>query len=163
MLLCARAAPAQLINSVQTQTGSPNKPVFWSRGGSRRKDPATNEIGHLQNPWTTLEDVTTPSDFIAVKLDIDAPHVELPLVQQLLQNLNLSTRIDGFYFEHHIDIPIMQEWWGTENTGLYIQVQLRQLGVAAHSWPDNYFSALPASLNPFSTCCANLISSCYNH
>ena len=46
--------------------------------------PATKEIGGADNPLTFIKELTTPEDYVVFKLDIDAPAIEIPLVQQIM-------------------------------------------------------------------------------
>lgn len=105
--------------------------------------PANPEEGHDHNPWTMLLDTYKPDDFIVVKLDIDTPSVELPLFQQLLDSPELQKLVDVFYFEHHVQMDEMQQFWGkhewelTKGTiveSLEMFQRLRKAGVAAHYW-----------------------------
>jgi len=92
-----------------------------------------------RNPWSFLKDYS-PDDFIVVKLDIDTPSVELPLVQQLLYDKQLYSRVDHFYFEHHVKASEMYVYWGRRKTkgtvyeSLQLFTALREKGVAAHFW-----------------------------
>ena len=91
------------------------------------------------NPLTTILKNFDKDDFVVVKLDIDTPSVEMPLVQQLLGDRELQDLVDAFYFEHHVNIKEMAEYWGLDTEGtlqssLKICHDLRQKGVPAHSW-----------------------------
>ena len=101
-------------------------------------DPASHA-----NPWNTLLQQARPSDYVIVKLDIDTPDIELALMDQLLQEPALQQRIDELYFEHHVLVPDMAKYWGTDpaklpqkmNDSYEMFTKLRQLGVRMHSWP----------------------------
>ncbi|GAX18624.1 hypothetical protein FisN_10Hh168 [Fistulifera solaris] len=60
------------------------------------------EPGNVLNPFTTIKQNFNEDDLIIVKLDIDTPHLEMALVQQLLDDDELAGLIDQFYFEHHV-------------------------------------------------------------
>ena len=91
------------------------------------------------NPWKMLLDHYTPDDFIVVKLDIDTPHVELPLVYQLMDNPKVAPLIDAFYFEHHVHLWELSPYWRSEVAGsilgsLKLFYWLRAKGIPAHYW-----------------------------
>ena len=96
-------------------------------------------VGSKLNPFTMIKEHFQPEDFIVVKLDIDTPSVELPLVQQLLRDLELHTLIDQFYFEYHVKLKELRHNWGDDYDGtiydaLHLMTQLREKGIAAHFW-----------------------------
>lgn len=91
-----------------------------------------------QNPWALLLSKYSEHDLIVVKLDIDTPSAEIPLVGQLLEEKN-SRIVDQFYFEHHVRMKNMLRFWRTGATttlhhSLELFTKLRQAGIAAHSW-----------------------------
>jgi hypothetical protein len=66
--------------------------------------------------------------------------LELQLVNQILAQEKLHTKIDHFYFEHHVHTAEMKKAWnktanGTVKDSLTIFQNLRKLGVASHYWP----------------------------
>ncbi len=94
--------------------------------------------GNALNPWSVVKELSGGK--CAVKLDIDTPSVESPLIKQLLHDKELQDRIFEFFFEHHTGIWEMNRYWGYENQGMLsdtykIFLQLRQLGIRAHAWP----------------------------
>jgi len=77
-----------------------------------------------------------------VKLDIDTPSIELPLVLQLLEDKDgvYSKIIDQFYFEHHVHLGELKRNWkrkvnGTVGESLELFTNLRKRGIPAHFWP----------------------------
>ncbi len=81
---------------------------------------------------------STPLPF--PQLPQDAPKIEKPLYEQIIADPELSSRIDEFYFEHHVRLPDMEEFWGVEPTETLVDSyeifsRLRELGIRAHSWP----------------------------
>ena len=60
---------------------------------------------------TFIKELTTPEDYVVFKLDIDAPAIEIALVQQIMGDRELLALIDEFYFEHHVTGSPMQ-WKG---------------------------------------------------
>jgi hypothetical protein len=76
------------------------------------------------------------------QLDIDTPHIEGALIQQLMQDPNLTALVDEMCFEHHVYIPEMQKYWGvgadspnTLATSYQYYTDLRNKGIRMHSWP----------------------------
>jgi hypothetical protein len=97
------------------------------------------EPGNVLNPFTTIKKNFNEDDLIIVKLDIDTPHLEMALVQQLLDDDELSRLIDQFYFEHHVGLKELERQWGSQIRGtvkdsLELFYKLRQKGVPAHFW-----------------------------
>ncbi|CAJ1941854.1 unnamed protein product [Cylindrotheca closterium] len=91
-----------------------------------------------QNPWASILSKYNEDDLVVVKLDIDTPAAEIPLVGQLLEEKN-SRIVDQFYFEHHVRMKNMLRFWKTGATktlqhSMDLFTQLRQTGIAAHSW-----------------------------
>lgn len=99
----------------------------------------SSEPDHPLNPFTILKQKFNKDDLIIVKLDIDTPSVEMPLVRQLLGDDELIELVDQFYFEHHVKLAEMKPYWGEQVEGtvqdsLDLFHTLRQKGVAAHFW-----------------------------
>jgi hypothetical protein len=101
---------------------------------------ASSDVSSKWNPLNLLQSVATVNDFVFFKLDIDTPSVEMPLIEQILNNTSFSNLIDIFFFEHHVDIPEMRRFWGedlqmTLHDSYEIFTQLRRKGIRAHSYP----------------------------
>ncbi|CAJ1941852.1 unnamed protein product [Cylindrotheca closterium] len=91
-----------------------------------------------QNPWNAVLSQYTEDDLVVVKLDIDTASVEIPLVDQLVEEKNVRI-VDQFYFEHHVRMKHMLKFWritarGTLQHSLDLFTKLRKAGIAAHSW-----------------------------
>ncbi len=103
--------------------------------------PCSARPGDVSNPWETVRIAATEADFVVVKLDIDFPSIELPLVQQLLNEVDVRSKVDEFYFEHHVDADILSMWWAEDGTSgsmkdsYDIFRRMREAGIRAHSWP----------------------------
>jgi hypothetical protein len=104
--------------------------------------PVSPQPNDRLNPLHSILKTFSPHDFIVVKLDIDTPTVELPLVKQLLDDPGgtFHTLIDHFYFEHHVRLKQLAPWWrssmkGTVEDSLHLFKQLRENGIPAHFWP----------------------------
>ena len=83
--------------------------------------------------------ITNEDDLIIVKLDIDTPSVEMPLVQQLLHDARLYSLVDHFYFEHHVHMREIAVHWRASMTGsikesLEMFQELRRKGISSHFW-----------------------------
>lgn len=95
------------------------------------------------NPLALLSTVASISDFVVVKLDIDAPVIERAMIEQILTTPALSSLIDELYWEHHVlRSPMMHGGWESTRPRPTETLQdshrlfgrLRQLGIRAHSW-----------------------------
>ena len=115
------------------------------RKTSRYNIPANSEKDNPNNPWTFVREITKAEDFVAVKIDIDNPEIEIELVLQLLNDPVLLDLVDEFYFEHHVNgSPMQYQGWGdlrfqnVSHPGVEhsykIFETLRDRGVRAHSW-----------------------------
>jgi hypothetical protein len=76
---------------------------------------------------------------VVVKLDIDTPHIEMAMVQQLLNSPALLKLVDVFYFEHHVHLKELASSWrhgaeGSVLSSLELFAALREKGVDAHFW-----------------------------
>jgi hypothetical protein len=94
------------------------------------------------NPWRMLRGMgTTPNDYVVVKLDIDSPDIENPLVEQIMKDPSLQTLIDEMFYEHHVNTKAMWRFWRTEESQILLAdtyknfAFLRSKGVRMHSWP----------------------------
>ena len=98
-----------------------------------------------RHPWRLLRATAKLRDLVVVKVDIDSPSIEEPLVRQILEDDALSGLIDDFYFEHHVhNHPLTRRnfGWGpsvqqtncTVVDSYEVFARLRQLGIRAHSW-----------------------------
>jgi hypothetical protein len=100
--------------------------------------PCTEEPNHEHNPPSRILKECAPEDFCSFKLDIDTPSVELPIVQQLLNDSKFGEVLDEFFFEHHVTGMMENYGWGNVNGTVAdsydIFGKLRQMGVRAHSW-----------------------------
>jgi hypothetical protein len=103
--------------------------------------PISANPGDRTHPWSILLSVAKPEDYVVVKLDIDAPHVELPLVLQLVNNATFRAVVDEFFFEHHVNVRAMHMHWGMWSSSVRLRHSydlfrsLRNSGLRAHSWP----------------------------
>ncbi|CAF4293357.1 unnamed protein product [Rotaria sordida] len=91
------------------------------------------------NPWVMLKTLAKPQDYVVIKLDIDTPAIEVPLMNQLLNDSSINSLVDEVFFEHHITAREMQQYWadppGNLKDSYVLFTKLRQLGIRMHSWP----------------------------
>merc|ERR1719361_1813629 len=98
------------------------------------------ELGAEHNVVERIHRLCGPDDFCAFKLDIDTPAVELPLVQQLLDNPSQTrASLNEFFFEHHVHGLMQKHGWGNKVNGTFVNsynmfTKLREMGVRSHSW-----------------------------
>ena len=104
----------------------------------------TSDKQNKLNPLYSIVEKFEEDDFIVVKLDIDTDSIEVPLANQLLEDERLHKLVDHFYFEHHIHMAEMKEWWGKHNhwrnagslkDTFELMNGLRKKGVPSHFWP----------------------------
>jgi hypothetical protein len=94
------------------------------------------------NPWRILKGMgVTADDYVAVKLDIDMPSIEGPLMQQLMDDPKVQLLVDELFFEHHVNVKAMWGYWKSRNFPLGLKdsyrlfASLRSKGIRMHSWP----------------------------
>jgi hypothetical protein len=93
------------------------------------------------NPLTMILNSFNQHDFIVIKLDIDTPQIELPLAEQMLENVeDFAGLVDAFYFEHHVALDELKPNWkksmggGSVHDTLHFFSKLRHAGIPAHFW-----------------------------
>ena len=94
------------------------------------------------NPWRMLRGMgVTPNDYVVIKLDIDFPDIENPLIGQLLNSSKTGLLVDEVFFEHHVNVKAMWPYWKTEKEKKTLKDSyrlfraLRASGIRMHSWP----------------------------
>jgi hypothetical protein len=94
------------------------------------------------NPLDSIVKKFEEDDLVLVKLDIDQPDIEIPLVLQLVEDETLVKLIDHFYVEHHVHLGELAGPWsndggmrGTVKESVELFTKLREKGISAHSWP----------------------------
>ncbi|KAG5178779.1 hypothetical protein JKP88DRAFT_168563 [Tribonema minus] len=93
------------------------------------------------NPWDVLRAVAAPEDYVVVKLDIDNTEVEERFMAEMRGDARLRALVDEMFFEHHVNVPIMWRYWGTQGERVYLNdtyamvQELRSEGIRFHSWP----------------------------
>ena len=119
-------------------------PACFQRS-KQKHDKLLSKVAVKFNLRRYTKELTKVEDYVVFKLDIDAPFVEIALVRQIMDDPQLISLIDEFYFEHHVTGSPMQ-WHGWGNlTALGaplgdiqdsydIFTFLRETGMRAHSW-----------------------------
>jgi hypothetical protein len=106
--------------------------------------PVSVERNNKLNPWSTLKSFRAGgySKLVVIKLDIDTPSIENPLVDQLSENNGaLAKLVSEFFYEHHVNSIPLNGAWITHNSNITphnsynMFKQLRDFGVRSHSWP----------------------------
>jgi hypothetical protein len=94
------------------------------------------------NPWRMLQGLgITPNDYVVVKLDIDFPSIENPLIHQILDNNRIGLLMDEVFFEQHVNVKAMWKYWLTQKEPKTLKDSyplfhaLRAKGIRMHGWP----------------------------
>ncbi len=91
------------------------------------------------NPWNILKSIAKVEDYVIIKLDIDTFALENELANQVLNDSSIHSLIDEMFFEMHVTINEMKNFWGAPPGGLEdsytLFTKLRELGIRMHSWP----------------------------
>jgi hypothetical protein len=98
--------------------------------------------GARWNPWRILQRMSvTSQDYVAVKLDIDVPDIETSLIDQLTNDDSIRQRVDEVFFEHHVNVKVMNYYWQTMGLPITMKdsyrmfLALRNKGIRMHGWP----------------------------
>ena len=108
--------------------------------------PIQSDASHKSNPLTMIKSLANLDDFVAFKLDVDTPAVEIPIALQILADPEASSLIDEFFFELHFQSVLLEGCWGKlpdYESGLRLNLvtalstfqKFRTLGIRAHFWP----------------------------
>ena len=104
--------------------------------------PVVTAPGDRNNPLSAIALVARPQDYVVFKLDVDNSAVELALTEQLASNATLLALVDEFFFEDHVDVREMHNFWPEFiGSGRFLSDsyslfgRLRAAGVRAHSYP----------------------------
>ncbi len=78
--------------------------------------PTTSNSSEASSPLHIIKKIAKPRDFVVLKLDIDTPSVELPILRELLKDRELLELVDELFFEYHVLFaPMNPFWFGSEN------------------------------------------------
>ncbi len=76
-------------------------PPLWKPYWHFYNVPIAADGAQPDSPVRFLKQMATPGDFVAFKLDIDHPAMEMPLALSLLSDPSLAALVDEFFFELH--------------------------------------------------------------
>jgi len=108
--------------------------------------PASSNSSDPSSPLNIIKKIAQPGDFVALKLDIDTPQVEMAILRELLNDPELLELVDEFFFEYHVLFEPMNELWfhsvhpspppttDTLADAYNVFRVLREKGIRAHSW-----------------------------
>ena len=103
--------------------------------------PVNSSNDSAQNPLRFIRELVRKEDFVVLKIDIDAPFVELEIIKEIIiDREGVGLLIDEIYFEHHVTGSVMSHsWYGNGMLGDIVESYklfglLRRLGIRAHSW-----------------------------
>jgi len=93
-----------------------------------------------------LNSTARPEDYVAVKLDIDTPGIEISIIHALLNDAYLASLVDELFFEYHFyEAHWYPGWFFTReqlrsgtipnvDDALELMQRLRRMGIRAHFW-----------------------------
>ena len=122
-------------------------PPRWKYDYSFFNAPVSKDLSSAHHPLQVMRAIgVKESDFVAFKLDIDTPSVEIPLVLQLNTTSEFFSLVDEFFFELHYRCEVFEKIWGTppdyieglattRAAALRLFSDLRHKGIRAHFWP----------------------------
>ena len=99
--------------------------------------PASVELKE-DHPLLILKRIAKKDDFVALKIDIDNALIENEIVKYFLNNADVLSLVDEFFFEHHVSFGPMLRYWGSvagdlsESYDMFFK--LRNKGIRAHGW-----------------------------
>lgn len=103
--------------------------------------PVANNFSDMGHPFQIVKRVFRKGDYIALKLDIDAPGYEQTLADELLYDDELSEMIADFFYEKHLGAPHfpyhrLPHDDSVHNLKSVIEFfsSLRERGIRAHYW-----------------------------
>jgi hypothetical protein len=73
--------------------------------------PISKNSNENSSPLKVIKDLATIDDFVALKLDIDRPMIEIPIATQILTDPKIRELIDEFFFELHFQCDLIQGCW----------------------------------------------------
>ena len=136
-----------------------NMPVVMRARTSYYNVPISSDPNSSSHPWRHVLETARPIDFVVVKLDVDQPSIEASLVQQLIDDPAIHSRVDVLLWEQHwyratsaskmgcslsSEMCIALGFHRRKHVGGYEEsvlsrtfetfTTLRQLGVLAHYW-----------------------------
>ena len=76
--------------------------------------PASPVANAKENALTVMKLICHVDDFVVIKIDIDHPEIESAMIDEILNDPNVSKLIDELYYEHHVShSPMEHQGWGS--------------------------------------------------
>jgi hypothetical protein len=76
-------------------------PAAWKPFWHFHNIPVQSALDHADSPLRYIRQLASPQDFVAFKLDIDHPDMEMPIALALRDAPELFQLVDEFFFELH--------------------------------------------------------------
>jgi hypothetical protein len=102
--------------------------------------------GNVDSFLALLNETARPSDFVAIKVDIEgqAGGPELPIVRAIAEQPELNRLVDEIFFEYHYYFDGIDFGWGANkkamkegnnvDAALALMHKLRLAGIRSHFW-----------------------------
>ena len=111
--------------------------------------PVSSNISHGNSVLRMITETALPHDYVAFKLDIDTPPVEIPIALDILTNPEVRNLVDEFFFEFHFRCDVMMYCgWGdaipltqyglnlsSRHDAMDLFQRYRRIGIRSHFWP----------------------------
>ena len=111
--------------------------------------PVSANISHGNSVLRMIREIAYEHDYVAFKLDIDTPDVEIAIALEMLQNVEVRNLIDEFFWEFHFRCDIMMYCgWGNDMRpminglnlssradAMHLFRRYRLHGIRSHFWP----------------------------
>ena len=120
----------------------PKRVQKWWRKVPQHKHEKIQFFNHPVNSKQVSDQLVglQPSDFVAVKLDIDHTETEMEIIKVLEENAHL---IDELFFEYHYYFDGKHFGWGINQhkkpyhnatSAISLMTRLRKKGIRSHFW-----------------------------
>mmetsp|Transcript_2633 Transcript_2633/g.4510 ORF Transcript_2633/g.4510 Transcript_2633/m.4510 type:complete len:389 (+) Transcript_2633:70-1236(+) len=103
--------------------------------------PASQDKTSSDSPLFHVRNTARLDDYVVFKIDIDNNPVEEAILYSLLDDPQLLSLIDEFYWEHHVNMYPMTKYWREtadpnkdQGDSIWAFRKMRELGIRAHSW-----------------------------
>lgn len=102
---------------------------------------STTNINSWDSPLNHILVEARKEDIVILKIDFDRDDQEIAIIQQILDFPDVADLIDELYFEHHVNVEVLNQYWMTENLkkifhsdSLKLFTALRVRGIRAHAF-----------------------------
>lgn len=153
-LTCAYSQRRIYVDSIHAWEMTLLEPAsFW-----KEVPPSLNYLYHFYNvpisanstdkesPLRIIKALANTDDFVAFKLDIDTPSIEIPIALEIASNPKIAKLIDEFFFELHFQCELIKGCWGNvpdyvaglrldRYNAMNLFRKYRYLGIRSHVWP----------------------------